>query len=99
MALPKVVLVTGGGSGIGRATCEKFCTEGYCVAVADTNVAAAEETVSLLKQTRSDVRAIVVQVDVTKEQDVQNMIKGNSNISSAALLVFYSTVSYYPGSS
>lgn len=38
-------------------------------------MAAAQETLSLLRQGRSDVIAIALQVDVTKESDVRHMIK------------------------
>ena len=38
----KVCIVTGGGSGIGRATCHLFAREGGSLAVADKNKAAAE---------------------------------------------------------
>lgn len=42
----KVALVTGGGSGIGRATCKKFATEGARIMVADISADGAEATVA-----------------------------------------------------
>lgn len=62
----RVCLITGGGSGIGRATCIRFAEEGARVAVADVDLAAAEETVALAVAAagRKDA-AFGVRVDVT----------------------------------
>ena len=46
----KVVIVTGGGSGIGRATCYRLRQEGAKVVVADRNQAGAEETRELMEE-------------------------------------------------
>ena len=42
----KICLVTGGGSGIGRAACERFAAEGGKVAVVDLNEDHGNETVA-----------------------------------------------------
>src|SRR5260370_42392270 len=46
----KVALVTGGASGIGRATSLIFAREGARVAVSDLNLEGCEETVAMIKQ-------------------------------------------------
>jgi len=65
----RVVLITGGGSGIGRATAIKFSEAGYKCAVADINKVGAEQTVKELKNA-----GIAIEVDVTDAQSVEKMI-------------------------
>jgi NAD(P)-dependent dehydrogenase (short-subunit alcohol dehydrogenase family) len=64
----KVVLVTGGASGIGRASCLAFAAEGARVVVADTAPEGGEETASLARQAGGE--AIFVRADVSKSSDV-----------------------------
>jgi len=68
----KVAIITGGGSGIGRATCLLFAREGAKVAVADYVAEGGNETVRQIKAAGGE--AVFVQTDVSKSADVQNMI-------------------------
>jgi NAD(P)-dependent dehydrogenase (short-subunit alcohol dehydrogenase family) len=61
----KVCVITGAGSGIGRASALLFASEGARVVVADVDAGGAEETVAAIR--RSGVDAIAEQVDVTDE--------------------------------
>jgi rhamnulose-1-phosphate aldolase/alcohol dehydrogenase len=63
----RVALVTGAGSGIGRAIALRLAAEGACVVIADRDTAAATEVAALLGP---DV-ALAVTVDVTDEQLVR----------------------------
>jgi NAD(P)-dependent dehydrogenase (short-subunit alcohol dehydrogenase family) len=68
----KVAIVTGGGSGIGRATVEVFATEGARVLVADRDSGSAEETAGRVVSSAGEVRAITV--DVARAEEVQGMV-------------------------
>ena len=66
----RVALVTGGGGGIGRATAERFLSEGACVVLTDIRQEALEEVASdLSKCFGADVVRTVVS-DVTDESSV-----------------------------
>lgn len=66
----KRTVVTGAGSGIGRAIASRFTTEGARVLVADINPDAAAETVSMLGSA-----ALTFEVDVTDSSAVRAMIQ------------------------
>ncbi|SFB86918.1 NAD(P)-dependent dehydrogenase, short-chain alcohol dehydrogenase family [Halobiforma haloterrestris] len=63
-----VAIVTGGGSGIGRATAARFATEGTSVVVADVDVEGGEETVSRIEADGGE--ATFVECDVTDGDEV-----------------------------
>jgi len=69
----RVALVTGGGSGIGRATALAFARAGACVAVADVNRLGAEETVTQIQSARGKAHAFAT--DVTDERQVADLIE------------------------
>src|SRR2546421_3738515 len=58
-----VALVTGGGSGIGRAICLRFAREGAAVVAVDWKVERAQETVGLIEQAGG--RALALEADVS----------------------------------
>ena len=64
----KVVAVTGGGSGIGRAGCERLARDGASVAVLDINLAAAQSTADLVN--RAGGCAIAGFIDVANRESV-----------------------------
>ena len=68
----KTALVTGGGSGIGRAASLAYAMDGAQVVVADVNVEGGEETVQQIKEAGGD--AILVHADVSKIEDTQAMV-------------------------
>jgi len=69
----KVALVTGAGSGIGRASAMAFAREGAKVVAADISEAGGHETVRLIKSAGGE--AIFVKADMTQVGDVQAMIQ------------------------
>lgn len=66
----RVALVTGGGSGIGRATAELLAAQGAHVAVADIVVERAEEVAALLAERHGPRRSLALGVDVGDEAAV-----------------------------
>lgn len=69
----KACLITGGGSGIGRASCLLFAQEGARVAVADIKPEWGNETVRLIKAARGE--AMFAETDVSREPDVARAVR------------------------
>jgi 3-oxoacyl-[acyl-carrier protein] reductase len=69
----KIVVVTGGGNGIGRAYCQGIAKEGGAVVVADINGAAAEAVAKAIAD--SGGKALSVQVDVANSASCSEMVK------------------------
>src|SRR5215831_8069226 len=67
----RIALVTGGGSGIGRAVALLFAGEGARVVVNDINLQAAEETVEQMGPARQ--KGYAIKADVSSSADVKAM--------------------------
>ncbi len=68
----RCVVITGAGSGIGRACALEFAKEGANVVIADINLAAAQETVQLIGAANG--AAIAFKADVARPESVQELV-------------------------
>lgn len=80
----EVALVTGGGSGIGRAVCLRLAAEGMALGAADKDPASAKETADAIR--RAGGRALDIGVDISKQVEVDAMFD--------ALLQTYGKLNY-----
>ncbi len=69
----KVALITGGGSGIGKASCLLFAKEGAKVVVVDLKLDTAEATVDEIHKAGGDAKAFAA--DVSKAKDAEAMVR------------------------
>lgn len=72
---PRVALVTGGGSGIGRATVFRLLRDGFFIVLADVNDAAAGSMVQTAVDDGYDGRIRAVHADVAVEGDVEAAVR------------------------
>lgn len=68
----RIAVITGGSSGLGRATAIKFANSGARVVCADLKSAGVEKEIT--EQHGKD-RATFVKCDVTQESDIENLVK------------------------
>jgi NAD(P)-dependent dehydrogenase (short-subunit alcohol dehydrogenase family) len=69
----KVAVVTGGGSGIGRATAQLLAKEGASIVIADLDQKMGEESVRLIESAGG--RAVFASADVTREQELRRALE------------------------
>jgi len=69
----KVVAITGGGQGIGRAIAFRFAAAGYAVSLADPDAVAGRETVAEIEK-RGGL-ALFVRSDISREADVKRWLQ------------------------
>jgi NAD(P)-dependent dehydrogenase (short-subunit alcohol dehydrogenase family) len=68
----KVCIVTGGGSGIGRASCQRFAAEGGRAVIADLNEQHGQETAAAIGKSKGE--ALFVRCDVGVEADIKAVV-------------------------
>ena len=73
----KIALVTGGSSGIGRATAIAFAKKGAKVVIASRRETESEETVAMIKEVGSE--AIFFKTDITQAIQVENLVNQTIN--------------------
>ena len=73
----KVALITGGSSGIGRATAIAFAQKGAKIVIASRREKESEETVAMIQEVGSE--AIFVKTDITQATEVENLVNQTIN--------------------
>ena len=70
----KVIIITGGASGLGKAVAEKLAAEGATLALVDINMDALEATREALLASNPSTRTLLVTANVADEQAVKNYV-------------------------
>jgi NAD(P)-dependent dehydrogenase (short-subunit alcohol dehydrogenase family) len=73
----RAAIVTGAGSGIGRAIALRYAAEGAAVAVADVQTVGGRETVEQIQQAGG--QGFFIEADVTRSTDVERMVEATVN--------------------
>ncbi len=91
----KVALVTGAGSGIGRAVCHALLDDGYAVVLVGRRVQALQETVDLAGADAA--RCLCVPTDVGKPEQVVKLFEQAAKAFGRLDLLFNNAGSFTPG--
>ncbi len=70
----KVVLITGAGSGLGRASALQAAREGAKLSLVDLNSNSLEETKKMILETAPEAEVLVITADVSNEQSVKHYV-------------------------
>jgi NAD(P)-dependent dehydrogenase (short-subunit alcohol dehydrogenase family) len=90
----KVAVITGGASGIGKASCLLFAREGARVVAVDLKKDAAQETVNEIKAAGGEASA--VGADISKAKDAEAMIAFAEKTYGAVHIVFNNAGVFHP---
>jgi len=71
--LDKIAIVTGGGSGVGKAISQLYAGEGATVVVSDIDLEAAKRLMEEIKGLGG--KALAVQTDVTRGEEVEGLVE------------------------
>jgi NAD(P)-dependent dehydrogenase (short-subunit alcohol dehydrogenase family) len=82
----RVAVITGSGSGIGRASAVEFAREGASVIVADINLAGARQTVDQIHASGGQAHA--VETDVANPESVRNLVRETLRIFAKVNVLF-----------
>ena len=74
----KVAIITGSGSGIGRATAELFAEEGAKVVVADINLEGANQTVQSIRTAGGEAISVEADVSIESVVSLQGILSSTS---------------------
>lgn len=70
----KVVIITGGGAGLGKASALQIANEGAKLTLVDLNSEGLEETKREILATNSDAEVLLITADVANENEVKNYV-------------------------
>lgn len=93
MSKPRTVLITGAAGGLGRAFAEGFAAKGDRIAVADINLAGAQETVEKLKA--AGAQAAAFEVDVTSLESTAALAAGAAEFGGGQVDVLINNAAVY----